>query len=122
MESAIEENRDRDRIVDEAVGQTHGTPPPAEARERQSMSPEEATRRNAPAPGAQASMAEKTAASMGERVWDAIRKPEAISGASLDRVQHVPATRRAWPIAASPPGSIWPRAYALRSPINGSRA
>ena len=35
------------------------------------MSPEEAARRNAPAPAAQASTPEKTAAALGERVGDA---------------------------------------------------
>lgn len=67
----MEVKRDTNRIVDEAVGQTHGTPPPTEARERQSTSPEETIRRNAATPGPLASMAEKTAASIGERVGNA---------------------------------------------------
>jgi hypothetical protein len=67
----MEEQPDRDAIADEAVGQTHGTAPPGTAKEKEAMSPEEAARRNAPAPGAQASTPEKTAAALGERVGDA---------------------------------------------------
>jgi hypothetical protein len=61
----------RDAIVDEAVGQTHGTAPPDTVKGTEAMSPEETARRIAPAPGAQARMREKTAASLGERVGDA---------------------------------------------------
>ena len=67
----MEEQPDRDAIIDEAIGQTHGTEPPSYSAKRESTSPEEAARRLAPAPGAQASMSEKTAASLGERVGDA---------------------------------------------------
>lgn len=67
----MEEQPDRDAIADEAVGQTHGTAPPGTAKEKEAMSPEEAARRNAPAPAAQASTPEKTAAALGERVGDA---------------------------------------------------
>ena len=62
----MEDKQNTDRIVDEAVGQTHGNPRPAEG-----TPPEETIRRNAAAPGPLASMAEKTAASIGERVGDA---------------------------------------------------
>ena len=67
----MEEQPDRDTIIDEAIGQTHGTEPPSYSVKREGMSPEEAARRLAPAPGAQASIPEKTAASLGERVGDA---------------------------------------------------
>lgn len=70
-EIAMESQPDRDTIVDEAVGQTHGTAPPDSVREKNAIPPEEAARRNAPAPAAEAAMPEKTAASLGERVGDA---------------------------------------------------
>jgi hypothetical protein len=71
----MENQTDRDRIVDEAVGQTHATPPPKSVTESEHLSPEEAARRNATAPGPQASMPEKTAASIGERAGDAYADP-----------------------------------------------
>lgn len=71
----MENQPDRDTIVDEAVGQTHATPPPESVTEREHLSLEEAARRNAPAPGAQASMLETTAASIGERAGGAYADP-----------------------------------------------
>jgi hypothetical protein len=71
VEITMEEQPDRDAIVDEAVGQTHGTAPPDTVKEREAMSPEEAGRRNATAPRVEASLSEKTAAALGERVGDA---------------------------------------------------
>jgi hypothetical protein len=71
----MENQPDRDTIVDEAVGQTHATPPPKSVTEREHLSPEEAARRNASAPGPQASMPEKTAASIGERSGGAYADP-----------------------------------------------
>jgi hypothetical protein len=66
----MEDQQDRDTIADEAVGQRHGTPPDF-VKEREAISPEEAIRRNATPPGPLASMSEKTAAALGERVGDA---------------------------------------------------
>jgi hypothetical protein len=59
----------RDRIAEEAVGQTHESPPTYAAKE--DIAPEEALRRIARSAGAQASTSEKTAESVGERVGDA---------------------------------------------------
>lgn len=64
-----------DAIAAEAVGQKHEGPPP-EAREKHDLSPEEAGRRLATATGAQASIPEKTAESVGERVADAYSDPD----------------------------------------------
>ena len=62
---------DPDRIAAEAVGQTHDSAPPDWVREKEQMSPEETARRNARSAGAHASISEKTAESVGERVGDA---------------------------------------------------
>lgn len=72
----MEEKPDRDAIVDEAIGQTHGTAPPESATETEHISSEEAIRRNATPPGPNASMSEKTAAAVGERVGDAYADAE----------------------------------------------
>ena len=40
----MEEQPDRDTIIDEAIGQTHGTEPPSYSVKREGMSPEEAAR------------------------------------------------------------------------------
>lgn len=73
MEITIANQQDRDAIVDEAVGQSHGTAPPKSLKE--TVSPQKAAYRNAPAPGANASVPEKTAAAVGERVGDAYADP-----------------------------------------------
>src|SRR5215469_16683486 len=66
----METQADRDAIADEAVGQRHESAPP-EAQKRDELSPEEFAQRLARGTGAQASIPEKTAESMGERVADA---------------------------------------------------
>jgi hypothetical protein len=75
METAMQSHPDPDTIADEAVGQTHATPPPESVMQKENMSAEEAARRNAPAPGPEASMPEKTAAAVGERTGDAYADP-----------------------------------------------
>jgi hypothetical protein len=66
---------DPDQIAAEAVGQIHGSAPPDFVKERERMSPEEIVRRNAKSAGSRASIAEKTAESVGERVADAYSNP-----------------------------------------------
>ncbi len=61
---------DRDRIAEEAIGQRHGSAPDY-APTKADMSQEEAALQLAPSSGAQASIPEKTAESVGERVGDA---------------------------------------------------
>jgi hypothetical protein len=117
-------NRNRDAIADEAVGQTHGTAPPGTAKEKEAMSPEEAARRNAPAPAAQASTPEKTAAALGERVGDAYADAgnarQTGKGALIDRLQRRLSLRKGWPIVSSRPHSRWRTVYPSSFPINGS--
>jgi hypothetical protein len=74
-EIAMESQSDRDRIAEEAVGQRRETAPPY-AGAKPDISQEEAARRFATASGAEASIPEKTAASIGERVGDAYSDPE----------------------------------------------
>jgi hypothetical protein len=61
---------DRDRIAEEAIGQRHGSAPDY-APTKADTSQEEAALQLAPSSGAQASIPEKTAESVGERVGDA---------------------------------------------------
>jgi hypothetical protein len=70
-----ENQRDRDRIAEEAVGQRHDGAPPDDVSERERMSPEETARRTAWSVGPQASVSEKTAESVGERAGDAYSDP-----------------------------------------------
>jgi hypothetical protein len=72
----MQQQPDRDAIVDEAVGQTHASAPPYAEKEQTELSQEEMARRLAAPPGPQASTPEKTAASIGERVGDAYSDPE----------------------------------------------
>jgi hypothetical protein len=58
---------DRDTIAEEAIGQRHGSAPDY-APTKADKSQEEAALQLAPSSGAQASIPEKTAASVGERV------------------------------------------------------
>jgi hypothetical protein len=74
-EIGMETQADRDAIADEAVGQTHESPPP-EAQKKNDLSSEEACQRLAASSGAQASIPEKTAESLGERVGDAYSDPK----------------------------------------------
>jgi hypothetical protein len=66
---------DPDQIAAEAVGQIHGSAPPDFVNERERMSPEEIARRNAKSAGSRASISEKSAESVGERVGDAYSNP-----------------------------------------------
>jgi hypothetical protein len=91
----MENQPDRDKIVDEAVGQTHATPPPKSVTEREHLSPEEAARRNAPGPGPQASISEKTAASIGERAGDAYADPGSVQ-TQQGRAGQPVATKSGW--------------------------
>ncbi|HEV2097301.1 MAG TPA: hypothetical protein VGR45_00065, partial [Stellaceae bacterium] len=74
----MENQPDRDTIVDEAIGQARDRAPPQSVTEREHLSAEEAARGNAPAPGPQASTPEKTAASIGEREGGAYADPGSV--------------------------------------------
>jgi hypothetical protein len=71
MEITMKNHPDRDTIAEEAIGQRHDSAPPYAVKEPENMSPEEALRRNAMSSGSQASIPEKTAESLGERLGDA---------------------------------------------------
>jgi hypothetical protein len=71
----METQADRDAIADKAVGQRPGSAPP-EAQKKDDLPPEELGRRLATSAGAQASISEKTAESIGERVADAYSDPD----------------------------------------------
>jgi hypothetical protein len=74
----MEGQSDRDRIAEEAVGQRHESPPPY-AVKKEDVSREEAARQLAASSGPQASTAEKTAESLGERIGDAYSDPESVA-------------------------------------------
>ncbi len=76
----MDEKQQPDRIAAEAVGERLGSDPPDAVRHPE-ISQEEAARKLAPAPAPQASVAEKSAELMGERVGDAY------ANAGSDRVQ-----------------------------------
>ncbi len=67
--------QDLDAIAEEAIGQRHGDPPPYAVKETPDMSQEEVARRLSKPAGAQASVPERTAESVGERVGDAYADP-----------------------------------------------
>jgi hypothetical protein len=67
--------QDRDAIAEEAVGQRHGEPPPYAVKKQPDMSQEEMTRRLSEPAGPRASIPEKTAEAVGERVGDAYADP-----------------------------------------------
>jgi hypothetical protein len=71
----METQADRDAIADEAVGQKRDSPPPEARRETDNRSLEEVNRISK-ATGADASIPEKTAESLGERVADAYSDPD----------------------------------------------
>ena len=71
----METQADRDAIADEAVGQKRDSPPPGARRETGNRSLEEVNRISK-ATGADASIPEKTAESLGERVADAYSDPD----------------------------------------------
>jgi hypothetical protein len=63
--------RDPDAIAEEAVGQRHGDPPPYAVKIKPDVSQEEMARRLSKPAGPRASIPEKTAQAVGERVGDA---------------------------------------------------
>jgi hypothetical protein len=76
-------NQDPDAIAEEAVGQRHGEPPPYAAKEKPDMSQEEMARRLSKPAGPQASIPEKTAEAVGERVGDAYADPGSAAARNL---------------------------------------
>lgn len=68
---------DPDAIAEEAVGQRHGDPPPYAVQEKPKLSQEEMARRQSEPAGPRASIPEKTAEAVGERVGDAYADPGA---------------------------------------------
>jgi hypothetical protein len=67
--------QDPDVIAEEAVGQRHGDPPPYAVKEQPDVSQEEMSRRLSQPAGPRASIPEKTAEAVGERVGDAYADP-----------------------------------------------
>ena len=67
--------QDPEAIAEEAVGQRHGDPPPYALKEEPDMSQEEMARRLSKPAGPRASIPEKTAEAVGERVGDAYADP-----------------------------------------------
>src|SRR5438270_13849191 len=67
--------QDPDAIAEEAVGQRHGEPPPYAVNQKAEMSQEEMARRLSEPAGPRASIPEKTAEAVGERVGDAYADP-----------------------------------------------
>ena len=67
--------QDPDAIAEEAVGQRHGDPPPYAVKKKPDMSQEEIARRLSKPAGPRASIPEKTAEAVGERVGDAYADP-----------------------------------------------
>ena len=72
--------QDSDAIAEEAVGQRHGEPPPYAVKKQPDMSQEEMTRRLSQPAGPRASIPEKTAEAVGERVGDAYADPGSAAG------------------------------------------
>ena len=67
--------QDPEAIAEEAVGQRHGDPPPYALKEEPDISQEEMARRLSKPAGPRASIPEKTAEAVGERVGDAYANP-----------------------------------------------
>jgi hypothetical protein len=67
--------QDPDAIAEEAVGQRHGDPPPYAVKEKPDVSQEEIARQLSKSAGPRASIPEKTAEAVGERVGDAYADP-----------------------------------------------
>ena len=65
--------QDPDAIAEEAVGQRHGEPPPYAVKEKPDVSQEEMSRRLSQPAGPRASIPEKTAEAVGERVKKLLR-------------------------------------------------
>ena len=75
--------QDPDAIAEEAVGQRHGEPPPYAVREQPHMSQEERARQLSQPAGDRASIPERTAEAVGERVGDAYADPGTAAARSL---------------------------------------
>jgi hypothetical protein len=75
--------QDPEAIAEEAVGQRHGDPPPYAVREQPNMSQEEIARQLSKPAGPQASIPEKTAEAVGERVGDAYADPGSAGARNL---------------------------------------
>ena len=82
---------DRDRIAEEAIGQRRESAPDY-APTKADTSQEEAALQLAPSSGAQASIPEKTAESVGERVGDAYSDPARIAQYPKGKVGRLTAT------------------------------
>jgi hypothetical protein len=67
--------QDPDAIAEEAVGQRHGDPPPYAVKQQPDVSQEEMARRLSQPAGPRASIPEKSAEAVGERVGDAYADP-----------------------------------------------
>jgi hypothetical protein len=67
--------QDPDAIAEEAVGQRHEDPPPYAVKVQPEMSQQEMARRLSEPAGPRASIPEKTAEAVGERVGDAYADP-----------------------------------------------
>lgn len=67
--------QDPDAIAEEAVGQRHGDPPPYAVKKQPDVSQEEMARRLSKPAGPRASIPERTAEAVGERVGDAYADP-----------------------------------------------
>jgi hypothetical protein len=84
----MDETQQPDRIAAEAVGERLGSDPPDAVRHPE-ISQEEAAWRLARAPGPRASIAEKSAEAMGERISDAYANPGrdvSWTGGTMDRL------------------------------------
>lgn len=75
--------QDPDAIAEEAVGQRHGDPPPYAAKGQPDLSQEEMARQLSKPAGPQASIPEKTAEAIGERVGDAYADPGSAAARNL---------------------------------------
>jgi hypothetical protein len=75
--------QDPDAIAEEAVGQRHGDPPSYAVKKGPDMSQEEMARRLSQPAGPRASIPEKTAEAVGERVGDAYADPGSATARNL---------------------------------------
>ena len=75
--------QDPDAIAEEAVGQRRGDLPPYAVKEQPDMSQEEMARQLSKSAGPQASIPEKTAEAVGERVGDAYADPGSTAARNL---------------------------------------
>ena len=78
--------RDPDAIAEEAVGQRHGDPLPYAVKEKPEVSQEEMARRLSKPAGPRASIPEKTAEALGERVGDAYADPGSAAARNRPRI------------------------------------